>query len=175
MESSALRVSAAPLLPLATSVSPVLSQQRAVAVMRYAFKAPRVLSQPLSCNVYRMCALAFHTRVNSASVIEEGIAGSGEAARRTGGTGRCAPLGGSVAASAARLLFCSGVSALASAHSGGCVHAVLFRGGVAMFDSWRSPARRDDSARNVRICAQSLPHSLLSAACHGAVSAVPLV
>ena len=129
MESSALRVSAAPLLPLATSVSPVLSQQRAVAVMRYAFKAPRVLSQPLSCNVYRMCALAFHTRVNSASVIEEGIAGSGEAARRAGGTGRCAPLGGSVAASAARLLFCSGVSALASAHSGGCVLAVLFRGG----------------------------------------------
>ena len=126
-------MSAAPLLPLATSVSPVLSQQRAVAVMRYAFKAPRVLSQPLSCNVYRMCALAFHTRVNSASVIEEGIAGSGEAARRAGGTGRCAPLGGSVAASAARLLFCSGVSALASAHSGGCVHAVLFRGGVVRF------------------------------------------
>ena len=143
MESSALRVSAAPLLPLATSVSPVLSQQRAVAVMRSAFKAPRVLSQPLSCNVYRMSALAFHTRVSSASVIEEGIVGSGEAARRAGGTGRCALLIGSVAASAARLLFCSGVSALASAHSGGCVHAVLFRGGV-------------------------------SAACHDAVSVVPL-
>ena len=111
--------------------------------MRYAFKAPRVLSQPLSCNVYRMSALAFHTRVSSASVIEEGIVGSGEAARRAGGTGRCALLIGSVAASAARLLFCSGVSALASAHSGGCVHAVLFRGGV-------------------------------SAACHGAVSVVPL-
>ena len=124
-------MSAAPLLPLATSVSPVLSQQRAVAVMRYAFKAPRVLSQPLSCNVYRMSALAFHTRVSSASVIEEGIVGSGEAARRAGGTGRCALLIGSVAASAARLLFCSGVSALASAHSGGCVHAVLFRGGVS--------------------------------------------
>ena len=45
-------------MPLATSVSPVLSQQRAVAVMRYACKAPRVLSQPLSYNVYRMSALA---------------------------------------------------------------------------------------------------------------------
>ena len=62
LESPARRVSAAPLMPLATSVSPVLSQQRAVAVMRYAFEAPRVLSQPLSYNVYRMCALAFHAR-----------------------------------------------------------------------------------------------------------------
>ena len=49
-------------MPLATSVSPVLSQQRAVAVMRYAFEAPRVLSQPLSYNVYRLSALAFHAR-----------------------------------------------------------------------------------------------------------------
>jgi hypothetical protein len=30
-----------------------------------------------------------------------------------------------------------------------------------MFDSWRSPARRHDSAREVRTCAQSLPLSLL--------------
>ena len=167
MESSALRASAAPLLPLATSVSPVLSQQRAVAVMRSAFKAPRVLSQPLSCNVYRMCALAFHTRVSSASVIEEGIAGSGEAARRTGGAGRCAPLGGSVAASAARLLFCSGVSALASAHSGGCVHAVLFRGGT-WFASINCRGRID------RASPQSCPPPKLFAACHDAVSVVPL-
>ena len=165
-------MSAAPLLPLATSVSPVLSQQRAVAVMRSAFKAPRVLSQPLSCNVYRMCALAFHTRVNSASVIEEGIAGSGEAARRAGGTGRCALLSGSVAASAARLLFCSGVSALASAHSGGCVHAVLFRGGVVRFwlvSLWVVLSKLGISCSYDR----SVP-GLLVAACHDAVSVVPL-
>ena len=62
-----------------------------------------------------------------------GIAGSGEAARRAGGTGRCALFAGSVAASAARLLVRSEVLALKSAHSRGCVRAVLFRGGAAVY------------------------------------------
>ena len=69
-------------------------------------------------------------RAGSASVMLEGIAGSGEAARQAGGTGRCALLTGSVAAPAARLLVRSEVLALKSAHSGGCVRAVLFRGGA---------------------------------------------
>ena len=69
-------------------------------------------------------------RAGSASVMLEGIAGSGEAARQAGGTGRCALLTGSVAAPAARLLVRSEVLALKSAHSRGCVRAVLFRGGA---------------------------------------------
>ena len=69
-------------------------------------------------------------RAGSASVMLEGIAGSGEAARQAGGTGRCALLAGSVAAPATRMLVRSEVLALKSAHSGGCVRTVLFRGGA---------------------------------------------
>ena len=69
-------------------------------------------------------------RAGSASVMLEGIASSGEAARQAGGAGRCALLTRSVAAPAARLLVRSEVLALKSAHSGGCVRAVLFRGGA---------------------------------------------
>ena len=76
------------------------------------------------------CAPLLSMRAGSAPVILEGIASSGEAARRAGGTGRCALLARSVAASAARLLVRSEVFALKSAHSGGCVRAVLFRGGA---------------------------------------------
>ena len=81
-------------------------------------------------------------RAGSASVMLEGTAGSGEAARQAGGTGRCALLTGSVAAPAARLLVRSEVLALKSAHSGGCVRAVLFRGGARCVAEPRRVDRR---------------------------------